>query len=106
MSTIPNLVVNGDRRLPSRRGVPDTQYNLSPTRDRLSHTHSGTLAHPQSPLRSGSVLSLTHIAGVAQRVAAWLGPHGKPVRFPANRDAADFAQCGVNGVDLVIVATG
>src|SRR5690349_14403167 len=50
---------------------------------------------------------LPHVAGVAERVASGLRPHGETVRLVARRNRLhDFARAGVDHVDDAIVASG
>src|SRR3954454_20977177 len=48
---------------------------------------------------------LPHVAGVAERVAPGLGPHGESVGLRTDLDLGDVAGRGVDRVDDVVVAT-
>src|SRR5204863_8858471 len=49
---------------------------------------------------------LTHVAGVAEGIAARLRPYGEPVRLGADRDRGDCARCRVDRIDDIVVAPG
>src|SRR6516162_11267543 len=64
-------------------------------------------AHPRprrSAATAGAVSGLTHIAGVAERVAAGLRPHRQPVRLVPDRDRRHRAAFGVDRIDDIVVA--
>src|SRR6266545_8378409 len=57
----------------------------------------------RSPLLT-STMDLPHVAGMPQRVASRLRPHGETMRLPADGNALDLPAYGIDDVDDVVVA--
>src|SRR6266576_4585226 len=70
--------------------------------DRDSHGIAPVYGRAASHRRSSE---LAHIAGVSQRIASWLWPHRKTVRFFAHLDLRDLAARGIERIYHVVVAT-
>src|SRR5438552_18600089 len=62
---------------------------------------------PSPPLRERDVMwASAHVAGVAERVAAGLGPDGEAVGLFPHRDLRHLAGGGVEDVDDIVIASG